>query len=64
LRQVSTVLPFRYMLGFPIEILTGQLGDRELAIGFAVQGAWLAIALALFVLFWRTGVRRYAAVGG
>jgi ABC-2 type transport system permease protein len=64
LRQGSTVLPFRYMLGFPIEILTGQLGDRELAIGFAVQVAWLAIALALFVLFWRTGVRRYAAVGG
>lgn len=64
LRQTAIVLPFRYMLGFPVEVLTGQLDAAGLRIGLAWQAVWLVIALILFVALWRTGVRRYAAVGG
>jgi ABC-type uncharacterized transport system permease subunit len=52
------------MVGFPVEVLTGQLDAAALRAGFAFQAGWLAVALALFVTMWRTGVRRYAAVGG
>ena len=70
LRTVSAVLPFRYMLGFPVEILVGQCAPRfvgtpgEAWRGFALQGLWLAVAMALYVALWRRGVRRYSAVGG
>jgi ABC-2 type transport system permease protein len=64
LRAVSAVLPFRYMLGFPVEVLVGWLGPAEVWRGFAFQGTWLAVALALYAVLWRRGVRRYSAAGG
>jgi ABC-2 type transport system permease protein len=64
LRDAALLLPFRYMAGFPVEVLTGQLSRAELAAGFALQAGWLAVAFALFVVVWRAGVRRYSAVGG
>ncbi len=64
LRQSAAVLPFRYMLGFPVEILTGQLDTPALLVGFAYQIGWLAVAAALFLILWRAGVKRYSAVGG
>lgn len=64
MRQAATVLPFRYMIGFPVEVLTGQLDITELWLGFALQAVWLVITLALFRMIWRAGVKRYAAIGG
>jgi ABC-2 type transport system permease protein len=64
MQKVATGLPFRYMVGFPVEVLTGQLTQAEVWIGFAIQGGWLLVALGLFVALWRAGVRHYSAVGG
>ena len=64
LQDVATMLPFRYMLGFPIEVLMGQLDRSQLWSGFAYQVGWLLVALVLFVTIWRRGVKRYSAVGG
>ncbi|MBI5031346.1 MAG: ABC-2 family transporter protein [Chloroflexi bacterium] len=64
MQQIANVLPFRYMIGFPIEVLTGQLGASDLQLGFCFQFMWLGIALALFVGVWRTGLKRYEAIGG
>ena len=64
LQKAAMALPFRYMVGFPVEVLTGQLERSELWTGFAFQGGWLLVALALFALLWRSGIRRYSAVGG
>jgi ABC-2 type transport system permease protein len=64
LQTVSALLPFRYMLGFPVEILTDQLDARAMLTGFAFQLGWLAIAATAFILLWRAGVRRYEGVGG
>ena len=64
LRVAATWLPFRYMVGFPVEVLTGQLDAAGILTGFAFQVGWLAVALTLFGVMWRTGVKRYSAVGG
>jgi ABC-2 type transport system permease protein len=64
LGAAATVLPFRYMLGFPVEVLTGQLQPAEQVRGFAVQAAWLVVSAILYAMLWRRGVRRYSAVGG
>ncbi len=64
LRQVATVLPYRYMLGFPIEVLMGRLSSAEILVGLGWQAGWLAVALLLYRLVWRRGLRRYVATGG
>jgi ABC-2 type transport system permease protein len=64
IQAVAIVLPFRYMVGFPVEILTGQLTPDEIALGFTLQIGWIAVALALTLFMWRRGLRRYSAVGG
>lgn len=63
LRAAATALPFRYMLGFPVEVLNGQLTPPEVARGFAAGAAWLALSLGLAVALWRLGLRRYEGVG-
>jgi ABC-2 type transport system permease protein len=42
LAQAAVLLPFRYMVGFPVEVLTGQLETGALLIGFLGQLGWLA----------------------
>jgi ABC-2 type transport system permease protein len=64
LSQLATVLPFRYMLGFPVEVLIGQVSGAAMLTGFALQAGWLALALLLSAVLWRAGVKRYSAVGG
>jgi ABC-2 type transport system permease protein len=64
LHTAAILLPFRYMVGFPVEVLTGQVDANGLVLGYAIQAGWLALALALTVVLWRAGLRRYAAVGG
>ncbi len=63
-RKAAILLPFRYMVGFPVEVLTGQLDKPALWTGFAFQAGWLLVALFLFGIMWRSGVKRYSAVGG
>jgi ABC-2 type transport system permease protein len=64
MREAAMVLPFRYMVGFPVEVLTGQLDSPALLMGFGLQVGWLSVAVVLFVTMWRTGVKHYSAVGG
>ena len=60
----ALLLPFRYMVGFPVEVLTGQLSAAEIGLGLASQAGWLALALLLARGLWQRGIRRYTAVGG
>jgi ABC-2 type transport system permease protein len=64
LQSAAKILPFRYMVAFPVEVLTGQVETSQLAAGFALQIVWVLIAVGLYALLWRTGLRRYTAVGG
>lgn len=64
MQTIAQILPFRYMIGFPVEVLSGQLTGAQLLTGFAIQAAWTLTALLLTWVVWRRGVRHYAAVGG
>lgn len=64
LQSAARILPFRYMVGFPVEILTHSLSSQELIAGFSLQTAWLALAIALSAALWSIGLRRYSAIGG
>jgi ABC-2 type transport system permease protein len=62
-RLFASWLPFRSTLGFPVEILTGQLSWPEMGFGFAVTAGWILFFLAVYRHLWRLGLRRYEAVG-
>jgi ABC-2 type transport system permease protein len=64
LQTAAKILPFRYMVAFPVEVLTGGVDQAGLLAGFTLQIGWLAIAAALYWLLWRGGLRHYSAVGG
>lgn len=69
LRPVAEVLPFRYMVDFPVRLLlrASQQGDgAELwRIGrlLGLEYAWVLGVLLLCGGLWRAGLRRYAAFG-
>lgn len=64
MHTLAIVLPFRYMVSFPIEIVTGQLPFIGMLAGFAWQTGWLILALILSAVVWRRGLRHHTAVGG
>lgn len=59
----AAVLPFRFMLSFPVEILLGKLNAAELLTGFALMAGWVAVFALLVSWLWRVGVRNYSAAG-
>jgi ABC-2 type transport system permease protein len=62
---VASVLWFRYMLAFPVDLLTGAVQDgAAMARGFAGQLIWLAFWFAVYRLAWTKGLKKYGAVGG
>jgi ABC-type uncharacterized transport system permease subunit len=64
LRSVGQVLPFYGMLGLPADVAAGHVhGLGPLVAGLAYQTGWIAVLIAVAVLLWRRGIRRYAAVG-
>ena len=60
---VAGILPFRWMIGFPVELLLGRLTLAETVTGLGAQLAWLLISFILLRIVWRAGVRIYSAVG-
>jgi len=63
IQVAAVILPFRWMIGFPVELLLGRLTPVQALTGLAAQAAWLAISLILLRIVWRAGVRVYSAVG-
>jgi ABC-2 type transport system permease protein len=60
---VADILPFRWMLGFPVELLLGRLTPVQALEGLGAQVVWVIVSLAVIRLIWRAGVRVYSAVG-
>lgn len=64
IRAVGAWLPFHLLYDFPMRVLLGRIGPREVALDFGLQVVW---ALALGVLVrqaWQRGLLAYEAYGG
>lgn len=62
-QRVAAFTPFPYMLGLPARMLSGRAAWNEVGSGLLVLLGWVCALLALRLLLWRAGVRRYGAVG-
>jgi len=63
LREAAALLPFYYMVAFPVEIFLGRLEPTEVLNGIAVQALWLSVSALLITAIWRLALRRFTAVG-
>lgn len=64
LQEIAVFLPFRYMVGFPVEILTANLTSSQLQLGLLIQVIWVAVASLVCWIIWKNGITRYSAIGG
>ncbi len=64
IRKIAELLPYRYMLSFPIEILSGKLSGIEIGKGFLVVAVWAALTSILARFIWKAGLKNYSAYGG
>ena len=64
LRAAVDWMPFRYQIGFPVEVMTGAVSPGQALALLARQWMWVVIGLATTAVMWRRGLRRFAAYGG
>ena len=64
LGALARVLPFRYMLAFPVEMVVGMQDRGRALLELCVQWAFVGLLLAGAAGIWRLGLRRFAAFGG
>jgi ABC-2 type transport system permease protein len=64
LREIGMLLPFWALLGFPADIVAGNLNEAQIMQGYLVQLIWMGIIGILTSWVWRLGVQRFTAVGG
>lgn len=64
LHWMGESLPFRAMLGFPVEIASGTLTMAAIQRGYIWQVLWLVVITLIVTWVWRLGIRRYSAIGG
>ena len=63
IQVLAAVLPFRWMISFPAELLLGRLTPLDTLTGLGAQMAWVVLAFVLMRIMWRAGIRIYSAVG-
>jgi ABC-2 type transport system permease protein len=57
------ILPFRYTLSFPVEILLGELNNYELNNGFLIAISWLVVFFFVYKTVYILARRKYEAEG-
>lgn len=62
--KILGMLPFSYIVFFPVNMITGKLTTTEAITGIGMQWLWIAVILVVARWVWSSGVRRYVAVGG
>ena len=64
LRPWLEVMPFRMINGFPCEVISGMTTGSAIGRGYLLQLVWFVVLLVACRLVWKSGVRRYVAIGG
>ncbi len=62
-QTLASVLPFRWVVAFPVELILGRLTQAQALTGLGIQSIWLVLTFALMTVIWNAGVKRYSAVG-
>ena len=58
------LLPFKYTIYFPVNVLNGRLADGEALTGIFIQCGWIVLLAGAAHAAWRLGLKRYVGLGG
>lgn len=61
--SLSKMLPFAYMIYYPVIALQGSLSYIEMGTIILIQLAWIGFFSVLYQYFWSKGIREFTAVG-
>lgn len=63
LKQITYVLPFPYMIYFPIVAFQGSLSVQELFRVIGMQCVWLIVFYFVYRALWNKGIQKFTGVG-
>jgi ABC-2 type transport system permease protein len=63
IKNIASLLPFRYSFSFPAEIFLNQLSNTEILQGYLIQVFWVIILLLVCKIFYKFGIKKYEAFG-
>lgn len=64
LKWLFQIIPLQYLAYFPAAVFLGKVQGADLAVGLAVQFAWVAFFIVASRVAFQRGVRRYSGFGG
>lgn len=62
--QFFCFLPFQYTSYFPLRIIVGKLNGVDILVGMMAQVIWIVVLAFLAKRLWKSGIKKYIAVGG
>ncbi len=62
--KILHVLPFEYVLFFPVNVINGYLNIYEIVSGLWMQLFWMVLLAVVSKVSWKWGTKRYIAAGG
>lgn len=62
--KLSYLLPFRYTIQFPSEILLNKYSVKEILTGLIIQVIFLGVTWLIAHVMWQSGNKKYMAFGG
>ncbi len=62
-QQIAQYLPFQLLRYFPIQLILNRYSTEEILANFLSGLFWLGIAMVLFQIAWKQGLKRFSAVG-
>lgn len=62
--MVLSILPFKYIVFYPVNIINGRLSFDEIYTGVLIQIGWIAVMVVIAKICWKSGMKKFVAVGG
>lgn len=63
MERIAYLLPFSYMIYFPVLALMGKLNGVETFRVLGIQLFWIAALWTVYTQLWRAGIKKYSGVG-
>jgi len=61
--NIFKILPFSYLIYFPIKVYLGQFTYQEILTGFLITTIWIGIFAIVVNVVWKKGLKSYTAQG-
>ena len=62
-QQILNILPFRYLVSFPIKSFFGELTTTQLIEGFIIISLWSVVLTVVVNFIWSKGQKQYSGIG-